>query len=269
MKLAGVLDTFFILSLGITFVLLLVLVYHFRKRLNENELKYDKLLTIVNDIVQKLNEQQIENDNRNISNGMSSNMYSEMSPDMINALNSGLIGIEDIPIPRNIDNFDEEDEEDDDEEGETEEDGDEEDDDEEGETEEDGEEDEEGETEDDDDEEGEEDEEETIYEDVDEEEEDDDKEEIKMINISDEVILDNNIESEYIDEVEEGPIDEQEVNIEPLEETEPVNVIKTEATIDYSSMNVSELKKLVKEKQLSTNISKLKKQELIDLLVSN
>ena len=254
MKLAGVLDTFFILSLGITFVLLLVLVYHFRKRLNENELKYDKLLTIVNDIVQKLNEQQIENDNRNISNGMSSNMYSEMSPDMINALNSGLIGIEDIPIPRNIDNFDEEDEEDDDEEGETEEDG---------------EEDEEGETEDDDDEEGEEDEEETIYEDVDEEEEDDDKEEIKMINISDEVILDNNIESEYIDEVEEGPIDEQEVNIEPLEETEPVNVIKTEATIDYSSMNVSELKKLVKEKQLSTNISKLKKQELIDLLVSN
>ena len=269
MKLAGVLDTFFVLSLGITFVLLLVLVYHFRKRLNENELKYDKLLTIVNDIVQKLNEQQIENDNRNISNGMSSNMYSEMSPDMINALNSGLIGIEDIPIPRNIDNFDEEDEEDDDdEEGETEEDGEEDDDDdEEGETEEDG---EEGETEDD--EEGEEDEEEeTIYEDVDEEEEeeDDDKEEIKMINISDEVILDNNIDSEYIDEVEEGPIDEQEVNIEPLEETEPVNVIKTEATIDYSTMNVSELKKLVKEKQLSTNISKLKKQELIDLLVSN
>ena len=67
---------------------------------------------------------------------------------------------------------------------------------------------------------------------------------------------------EDIDPIPESPL-------EPLEETEAVNVIKTEAAIDYSSMNVSELKKIVKEKQLSTNISKLKKQELIDLLVSN
>ena len=267
MKLVGVLDTFFILSLGITFVLLLVLVYHFRKRLNENELKYDKLLTIVNNIVQKLNEQQFENDNRNMPDEMPPSMYSNMPADMISALNSGLIDIGDIPIPRNIDNFEQEGEseedDDDEEEGETEEDDD--DDEEEGETEEEGEEedDEEGGDEEEDDEESG-DEEETIYEDIEE-----DKEEIKMINISDEVILDNNIDTEYIDEAEEGPIDEEEVKIESLEETEPVNVIKTDAIIDYSLMNVSDLKKIVKEKQLSTNISKLKKQELIDLLVSN
>ena len=258
MKLVGVLDTFFILSLGITFVLLLVLVYHFRKRLNENELKYDKLLIIVNDIVQKLNEQQLENDNRNMPSGNSVEMMSDMSPDMMNAIRSGLIDIRDLPIPRNIDNFNDEQEE---YEEETDEDG----------------EDDEAETEDDDDavSEGEEEETEDVdeeTEDVDEETEDvdeegDEEEEIKMINISDEVIVDNNIDSEYIDEVEEGPIDEQEVDIEPLEETDPVNVIKTNI-IDYSSMNVSELKKIVKDKNLSTNISKLKKQELIDLLVS-
>ena len=56
-----------------------------------------------------------------------------------------------------------------------------------------------------------------------------------MINISDEAIVDNNIDSEYIDELEEGPIDEKEVDIEPLEETDPVNVIKTNI-IDYSSI---------------------------------
>ena len=57
MKLVSFLDSFFILSLGITFSLLLALVYHFRNRLNENEKKYEKLLVIVNDIVKKLNEQ--------------------------------------------------------------------------------------------------------------------------------------------------------------------------------------------------------------------
>ena len=56
MKFVSFLDSFFILSLGITFSLLLGLIYHFRNRLNENEKKYEQLLSIVNDIVKKLNE---------------------------------------------------------------------------------------------------------------------------------------------------------------------------------------------------------------------
>ncbi len=90
--------------------------------------------------------------------------------------------------------------------------------------------------------------------------------EIRKINISDEHIIDENIEAEYIeDDIIDEIIDEAEVPIESLEDIDPINVIK----IDYTIMNVSDLRKQVKDKQLSSNSSKLKKQELLDLLVSN
>lgn len=46
--------TFFFLSLGITFVLILLLVYHFKQRLNEMEQKSDKMFEIVNTIVKEM-----------------------------------------------------------------------------------------------------------------------------------------------------------------------------------------------------------------------
>lgn len=46
--------TFFFLSLGITFVLILLLVYHFKQRLTEMEQKSDKMFEIINTIVKEM-----------------------------------------------------------------------------------------------------------------------------------------------------------------------------------------------------------------------
>lgn len=46
--------TFFFLSLGITFVLILLLVYHFKQRLTDMEQKSDKMFEIVNTIVKEM-----------------------------------------------------------------------------------------------------------------------------------------------------------------------------------------------------------------------
>jgi hypothetical protein len=48
-------ETFFFISLGITFVLILLLVYHFKERMGALEKKSDSLLEIINNIVKELN----------------------------------------------------------------------------------------------------------------------------------------------------------------------------------------------------------------------
>ena len=261
MKFIGFLDTFFILSLGITFVLLLVLVYHFRKRLNENESKYEKLLSIVNDIVQKLNEQQLPpggnvdpnlylnmpgivmNNNTTISDNWEQvNTLNE--PNTITMVNDELNESGD---EEEVGTFTGEDEEGSEEEGSEEEGSD-----------------EEGSEEEESDEEGS-DEEGSEEEESDEEESDEEElKEVKKINITDDKV-DVNIDTEEIDDNE--PIDEKEVNLdaEPLTDIDPIKVDKTDI-VDYSSMTVNDLRKIVKEKELATNVSKLKKNELIDLL---
>lgn len=47
-------ETFFFISLGITFVLILLLVYHFKQRLNTIEQKSDTMFEIINNIVQEI-----------------------------------------------------------------------------------------------------------------------------------------------------------------------------------------------------------------------
>ena len=47
-------ETFFFISLGITFVLILLLVYHFKQRLNIIEQKNDTMFDIINNIVQEI-----------------------------------------------------------------------------------------------------------------------------------------------------------------------------------------------------------------------
>jgi len=258
MKLISFLDTFFILSLGITFVLLLVLVYHFRKRLNENEDKYEKLLSIVNDIVQKLNEQQIEaqsftqmtsailnsQNNNNNNNEISDNIHYDIDDnDEIDG--DTFIGNEEEEewVSTVVGIVNDEEEEDDEEEEE---------------------EDDEEEEEDDDEEDDEEDDDEE--EEDDEEEDEEEEERVKTINIT-EI---EGVDDIDVDELEEDiePIDETEVSLdeEPLSLVEPIKVDKTNE-IDYFSMTVTDLRKIVKDKQLSSNVSKLKKQELIDLLL--
>jgi len=48
-------DTFFFLSLGIAFVLILLLVYHFKQRLTANETKCDTMFEIVNGLASEVN----------------------------------------------------------------------------------------------------------------------------------------------------------------------------------------------------------------------
>ena len=47
-------ETFFFISLGITFVLILLLVYHFKQRLSTLETKSDTMLDIVNNVVKEM-----------------------------------------------------------------------------------------------------------------------------------------------------------------------------------------------------------------------
>jgi len=54
MGLFNLLETFFFVSLGITFVLILLLVYHFKQRISTIEKKSDTMFEIINNIVQEL-----------------------------------------------------------------------------------------------------------------------------------------------------------------------------------------------------------------------
>ena len=54
MGLFGFIETFFFISLGITFVLILLLVYHFKQRITVIEKKCDTMFEIINNVVQEL-----------------------------------------------------------------------------------------------------------------------------------------------------------------------------------------------------------------------
>lgn len=55
MALFNFIETFFFISLAITFLLILLLVYHFKQRLENTEQKCDSMFEIVNNIVKELN----------------------------------------------------------------------------------------------------------------------------------------------------------------------------------------------------------------------
>ena len=55
MGLFNYIDTFFFISLGITFVLLLLLVFHFKQQISSLEHKSDTMFEIINNIVKELN----------------------------------------------------------------------------------------------------------------------------------------------------------------------------------------------------------------------
>ena len=54
MSVFNFMETFFFISLGITFVLILLLVYHFKQRLGAIEQKNDTMFDIINNVVQEL-----------------------------------------------------------------------------------------------------------------------------------------------------------------------------------------------------------------------
>jgi len=237
-------DTFFFISLGITFILILLLVFHFKQRLANLEQKNDTMFEIINNIVKEITY--IKN-----STNSSPQSFYDLKPS-INAT---------IPIPfdesttrvmeyaftnqqeKIIVSEDDESEEDDSEEDDSEEDD----------------------SEDDD--------------------SDDDSveqnvigESVKIINMGDNIELKEIVAETNQSEIQEnyGNIDiKQEIllQVEKIENENLDNIsefdknVKKETNIEiYRKMTVQQLKPIVITKGLSSDPSKLKKNELLKLL---
>jgi hypothetical protein len=266
-------ETFFFISLGISFVMIIMLVYHFKQRMIVIEHKQDTMFEIINNIVKQIKNMQInitylgENQNATIrapsenvvtfSNGFLPTNMHEFDIMFNDVVKSEPNGVEE----------EEESDQDDDEAAENDEDEDDE---------------EESEEDEDDEEESE-------------EEEDDEEEEPKKIIVSDDdtptestikvinVDINENtpeandlgiieiaeIESTLLKENME--INDEDIVIHKIEHTKTEEVAN-DSTRDnkeiYKKMSLSVLRATVIEKGLSTDPSKLKKQELVQLLES-
>jgi len=192
----SIFDSFLFLSLATTFVLIILLFYHFKERLSNIEKKCETLFHISQNLAD-----QLSNQTRSIP---ASNKIIEVDNDTLKVSNENL---EEMVFNENIENneFDMIDESDDEEEG------------------------------------------------SDDEEEGSDGEE------------------EGSDGEEEGSDDEEEDIATFTENTniEKINIPSIDNKDVYKKMTVSELKQLVITKGLSTQPSKLKKNELIELLDNN
>ena len=114
-------------------------------------------------------------------------------------------------------------------------------------------------------------------------ESDDEGNELKKCNISDAILLDKNLlteskieaecQEEHEDEYDQGDEDYQEeelVSYSVEKELDKKEIIIHEENLDYNKMSLKDLKSLAKSKGLSgDNNSKLKKQDLIELLTNN
>lgn len=214
MTLMNVMDSVFYLGLVITFLLILLVVYHFKNRVTTMEQRCDTMFEIMNNIVQELN---ILRRQQNIHMGGG--------------------------IPVNITTSTTQPESGQEETSESE---------------------------------YETDEDESSY--SSDEDLEEDKEEERVIELSNEIIEEDDLKQ--VQMIEESPlpettqsslldIDENPIKVEKVETTldNEENNEEAESTMDtYKSMTNSALKALVIEKGLSTNPSKLKKSELLDLL---
>jgi hypothetical protein len=248
-------ETFFFLTLGVTFVLILLLVYHFKQRLSALENKCDTVFELITNIVKELAIVR-QNQNNNMVHQMEMNPFN--MGDMRELVRMVHPSMSPNEVVEKIKVLEEDFEEDDDES-----------------------------SEDEDSEEGSED---SDYEDIPPlingtfEVDDDVPSNIKIVNVP----ISENVE-DYIEPIEldqdsaesennENPelveLQEQEetIHVEKLEEAESLenNDENSESQKDwkevYNKMSVSELKALVITKGLSSDPSKKKKNELIKLL---
>ena len=258
-------ETFFFLSLGITFVLILLLVYHFKQRLTALENKSDTVFEIINNIVHELTAvRQIQTNSMSFRPAFHipemNELRSSIVPSIIQNEVIGKIKVLDEDFEEDDESEDSEDASDDDEDDNDDQD------------------------EDDEDEEDNDDMPELI-DDTTTFEVEDEQATVKIINVPihetidsdvlESVELDHdNVNSEDNDRIEPVELKEQDnnVQVEKLEETESLenNQDSDESQKDskeiYSKMSVSELKALVITKGLNTDPSKKKKHELIKML---
>jgi hypothetical protein len=248
MGLFNFIETFFFISLGITFVLILLLVYHFKQRLSSLEQKCDTMFEIINNVVQEITI--VRGATNRIMQGFMTGPF-PMSGSEPNSVpySSTASQVDTIQLSEAVDDDDDDDEGDDDD--------DDDDDDDEG-------------DDDDDDDEG------------DEVENDPIDNEVVDLEIIDEEKMDNEIEQmskeeimsivENLDkELESTPIEHDiESTLEPMEESasEPMEESAAEPieSTDYKNMNLLTLKNLAVAKGLVANASKMKKNDLLKLL---
>ena len=224
MSVFNLLETFFFISLGITFVLISLLVYHFRQRIMVLEQKNDTMFEIINNVVTEISNL------RNIT----MNPFQQEPPYQEYAEKIKIIEDEHF---RQVHREEDEDEDEEDE-----------------------------------DEDEEEEEEEDDY---------DDGIEVKVINVNVdsttakiEEIADLDIEEIVQSEddepkpIEDTILEDDPIIVHKIDETIPIEYTPTlnNSKEIYRNMTTQNLKALVITKGLSTNPSKLKKHELIQLL---
>ena len=271
----SLMETFFFLSLGITFVLILLLVYHYKQRITKTEEKVDTLFDIVQNLVKEVNlnrhnlthilhRQPIITGNFPFSSHMMSSTYENNNMEDLGE-NLRVENLDDVFENMNEVDDDEHEDEDDD----------------------------------DDDEHEDEDEDEEVDEDEDEDEDeevDEDEDELKRkdlqspmidepiftkIKIEDDVIEVNNadnIESIVTDIImmNNFELENRDRRPELFDVTETVEQpVKSEdipmdsLVESYKKMSLNALKQEVLTKGLAKDVSKLKKNELLKLLEHN
>ena len=228
MELFSFVETFFFISLAITFVLIMMLIYHFRERLTIVEKKTNTMFDIITNVVNELNFIRNSLVLKNTENPPSNVFSQTIQP---SSLSNKII------VSDNEYNTDSDSESDGDSE----------------------------------------------Y-----SENSDETEKIKIINIdlhSNKEEQDENIEVEELNTLSEDEDIYNVTDFEAYSNMEPTNneaemvpdvnssntmkIVKEELNQNYRKMDIQSLRNLVTEKNISADVKKLKKIELIDLLLSN
>ncbi len=250
------LESFFFITLGISCILLLMLIYHFKGRLNQMETNQQTLFEVVNNIVQELTEIKRITIN-NASNMSYNNVQEKINVDFDDDNDvPDLIVNENMVMQHGDEESDSEDEEySDDSDLESEDEN----------------------SDEDEDEDENSDEVKVVSVDIDDsldeiEQQDEsngleelDNQLISSIQEQEENLEEVDINTQEIDNIKVSKLEETSV----LEESDNVSLSSSVSKSVYKKMNVASLKALVIEKGLSTDPGKMKKNELIDLLDSN
>ena len=241
-------DTFFFISLGITFILILLLVFHFKQRIATLENKNDTMFEIINNIVQELSSI------KNSQNNLCSPSFYEVNPPVNNYVanltpsfnNNYVLGEKKDAEPKLLVSDGDDDSSDEDSDSEESEDS------------------------------------------TDDEDDSEDEKSVKIINVNmkdtievNEIVSDNddedmsNMEDLKQDITSFSNVNENIIQVEKIEtknipETnlEDIKVARSKEVLQeiYRKMTISELKAVVITKGLSSNPSKLKKNDLLKLL---
>jgi cobalamin biosynthesis protein CobT len=265
MGLFNFIETFFFISLGITFVLILLLVYHFKQRISSLEHKCDTMFEIINNVVQEVTI--VRGATNRIMQGLSG---LPITPIMMQHNSTQMMS--------SVENNNEKDEHEDDDEDQDEDDDEDEDEDQDEDDDEDQEDDEEDEDDENQDDDRVEDNNLEKYDkkntDIEPEITQENKDDVIIIDSEDVVYLDpdaeivedvNTINLETIDQENINNTNDEmymNLNLDTLDEKVKEHIEST----DYKNMNLQSLKTLVVSKGLVTNASKLKKNEFIDFI---